>query len=77
MNAPQRLRKRRDHLDAHVVPVERALLERARALSQDVLDTPETPGATDEQVMIQGLQKAVCAIVSHELLDLAEELHWW
>ena len=74
---PKRREVRRPHLDAAVVPMERALLERARALSQEVLDTPEMPAASDEQAMAQGVQQAVCAIVSRELLGLAEELHWW
>ena len=64
-------------LDASTVPVERALLERARVLSENVLSEPGAPDATDEQVMAAGVLSVVRATVAAELLALAQELHYW
>jgi len=75
-NEPPRRPQRRTHLDASVVPVERALIARAEALSQEVLDEPESPGATEEQAMTEGVTRAVRAFIARESLALAEELHW-
>lgn len=74
---PQRREHRKTHLDASVVPVERALLERAITLSRQVIDEPDLTGATEEQAMAAGVLLAVRAHVSAELLALAEELHYW
>ena len=64
-------------LDAKLIPVKHALIARAVALSNGVLDTPAVPEATEEQAMIAGVMQAVRATVAAELLALAEELHYW
>jgi hypothetical protein len=58
---PSRREHRRTHLDASVVPVERALLARAAEL-----DTRQ-----------QYLEEIPWAQVAAEFRRLAEELHWW
>lgn len=73
---PQRRDEPR-HLDAAIVPLERALIARAKALSQEVIDEPDAPEATDEQAMIAGVTQVVRALFSRELLALADELHHW
>jgi hypothetical protein len=62
MAEPKRRENRRTHLDASVVPVERALLARAGELEQPV-DTAER---------IDMIKFTVAA----EFRALAEELHW-
>ena len=65
MNAPLRLGNRRAHLDAHVVPVERALLARASGADCQV-DNQTDPAMA-----------AAYEVVRDEFRALAEELHWW
>ena len=69
MNEPKRREQRRTHLDASVVPVERALLARADAIDHDWLEGYEgsewTPYAD------------ALTLVRDEFRKLAEELHFW
>lgn len=58
---PQRRERRRTHLDASAVPVERALLARAQDLER------QSPGGLDLR------QQWLAA----EWRKLAEELHYW
>jgi hypothetical protein len=72
LNEPKRRELRRTHLDASVVPVERALLARADELAfagQTALDNEEG-GA-------EVLLGTVRAAIGQEFRAMAEELHWW
>lgn len=64
---PQRRTVRRKHLDASVVPVERALLGRADALAKTAASDDEE-GAT--------MPRDIAAAIEGEFRALAEELHW-
>ena len=67
MTVPRRLEKRRDHLDAHVVPVERALLARADDIER-----------TWSEVPLEGNADAAGRLaVASEFRKLADELHFW
>ena len=59
--------QRRKHLDASVVPVERALLARAAELSDDS-DAVADTNVTDSAVKL---------FLSTEFRALADELHYW
>jgi hypothetical protein len=59
---PQRRTQRRTHLDASVVPVERALLARAQVLES---------GADDDNA------EPAWPFLAAEFRELAEELHYW
>jgi hypothetical protein len=76
---PQRRPQRRTHLDASVVPVERALLARAHELSSDAMQAfailgPEREDGTADPARIGPNLKL---IVAAEFRLLAEELHYW
>ena len=64
MNEPKRREQRRTHLDASVVPVERALLARAAKLES----VPE--GAIETENILREFLAA-------EYRFMAEELHFW
>lgn len=64
---PQRREQRRTHLDASVVPVERALLARAGALDESAAAPPEP---SPDEVRAEKL-------IADEFRALAEELHYW
>jgi hypothetical protein len=68
--APKRREVRRTHLDAGVVPVERALLARAEAIESRIV--------TSHNVMLDANPiGAVILLVAGEFRALAEELHWF
>lgn len=69
MNEPKRRENRRTHLDASAVPVERALIARAKEIEQDDLTTSAN--------MSPEVVTAVQVILAAEFRALAEELHWW
>jgi hypothetical protein len=71
VTGPKRLGQRRTHLDAGVVPVERALLERAGVLDQRAQGILVDPDAGAEL-----LTGTVLAGIAQEFRALAEELHW-
>lgn len=60
---PKRREQRRTHLDASVVPVERALLARAQTLERQ---SEETDGGNANYLF-----------VAAEFRSLAAELHYW
>jgi hypothetical protein len=62
---PKRREVRQTHLDAHIVPVERALRARAAKLSERGTAMP--PGAEADTLLA----------VAAEFTELAEELHFW
>jgi len=68
---PKRREVRRPHLDAPIVPVERALLERAKVLEQEVADgegfIPEDHPERSPDAL---------RLVAAEFRSLAEEFHW-
>jgi hypothetical protein len=68
-NDPRRREQRRTHLDASVVPVERALLARAESL--------ETSAEALNQLAIAAPTAVILANVAAEFRALAEELHFW
>ena len=76
---PQRREVRRTHLDAGVVPAERALLARADAIGSH-LDIARRAarmhGGLDER-LVGAMADTVAQIVAGEFRALAEELHWW
>jgi hypothetical protein len=65
MNEPKRRERRLAHLDASVVPVERAFLARAEAMK----DERDGTAPTDHDMFL------VQAEIQFRML--AEELHWW
>lgn len=71
--APQPQRRtdaqRKTHLDASVVPVERALNEQAKALEQMAM-SPAVAGSDPADAVIM-------ARMATEFRALAEELHYW
>lgn len=76
---PQRRQQRKTHLDASVVPVERALLARAHEISTDAMGTfavlgPEREDGTPDLARIEPNLKLMLAA---EFRNLAEELHYW
>lgn len=62
MAEPQRREQRRTHLDASVVPVERALIARA--------------GKLEDQSRATDGGNASYLFIAVQFRDLAEELHW-
>lgn len=82
MSEPQRRTQRRTHLDASVVPVERALLARAGDMESAAATFREaardSPLADDEPISeFARVQAAVLSVIAAESRALAEELHWW
>lgn len=71
MTEPKRREQRRTHLDASVVPVERALLARAAELEAKVQGWKEQPAADVAPAVI------ATDVLSVEFRALAEELHWF
>jgi hypothetical protein len=69
--APRRREKRLDHLNPHIVPVERALLARAEALEAGNVSV--SAGC----VAIDGGPSPLGVALAGEFRTLAEELHWW
>lgn len=72
---PARRTQRAPHLNAHIAPVERALLERAllaRAAAIEA-ETDDVTGVSESEVINTRARRAVAA----EFRALAEELHWW
>lgn len=74
MNEPKRREQRRTHLDASVVPVERALLARAGAISASVMEVFSAAGDTETA---ETLAAHVRLDLAQEFRDLADELHYW
>jgi hypothetical protein len=74
VSGSQRRETRRTHLDASVVPVERAYLARAADLEKQAADyerdVMEPGGALPEFIEDK-------LVLAHEFRALAEELHWW
>lgn len=75
MAAPRRER-RRTHLDASVVPVERALLARTEALSQDAMQVFAVLGPECEGDSAARIEPNLKLMLAAEFRALAEELHW-
>lgn len=74
MSGPQRRERRKTHLDASAVPVERAFTARAEALEGHVADYERDllePGGALPEFIEDKLTLA------REFRALAEELHWW
>ena len=61
---PQRRTIRQNHLDARIVPVERALIARAEVLEKRA----DEPGDGNDQTYL---------VVAAEFLALADEIHFW
>jgi hypothetical protein len=74
MTVPRR-EQRKTHLDASVVPVERALLARADKLENEALSAAGTSAVLGERAAAGA--SATAARVAAEFRVLAEELHWW
>jgi hypothetical protein len=66
---PKRREFRRTHLDASVVPVERALNARAKEIEEGDLSSSAN--------MSPKVVTAVQVMLAAEFRTLAEELHWW
>ncbi len=81
MAEPKRREQRRTHLDASVVPVERALLARAGEIGShlDVARRAARVHGLDEgaAALIGAVADTAAEIIATEFRDLAEELHWW
>ena len=76
--APRRRDVRRTHLDASVVPVERALLARADAIAAD--HGPLRVAARQHGIpseIADMLADALAIVVASEFRALAEELHFF
>ena len=79
MTDPKRREQRRPHLDASIVPVERALLARASEIGSHrgvARQAARVHGLTAEP-LVSVLADAVAEIVATEFRTLAEELHHW
>ena len=72
MTEPRRRETRRTYLDASVVPVERALLARAKVLEEQAQALLDDEGRTPVSEMGAGIRQ----ILASEHRALAEELHW-
>lgn len=73
MADPKRREQRRTHLDASVVPVERALLARAQELASAAHTTRELDEYPLDVVIATRTERLMAA----EFRALAEELHFW
>ena len=77
--APKRREQRRTHLDASVVPVERALLARAEVTGAELgyfRQAGRAAGVEDFKTL-DAMAHAMAAVLKREYEQLAEELHWW
>lgn len=76
---PQRRENRKTHLDASVVPVERALIERAKAIDDELLDAHRHDPADCGSAALcrDGVMDVVNTKLAAEFRELAEELHYW
>jgi hypothetical protein len=72
VTGPQRRTTRQAHLNAHIVPVEQALIARAEALDTEARALMDDLG-TPAQETGAGIRRIVAA----EFRALAKELHWW
>ena len=72
MNEPPRRTQRRTHLDASVVPVERAYLARAAVLEDQAT---QLAAAADDDALPKLAEFKVMLAAEHRAL--AEELHYW
>lgn len=72
MADPKRREQRRTHLDASVVPVERALLARAVVLDGRSDTAPDHP-----ELGIGPAEARLLHETASEFRALAEELHYW
>lgn len=73
---PPRRTQRNKHLDASIVPVERALLERAEFLSARASQR----NSINEAFIIENgpdIESALDVRVAEEFRALADELHYW
>jgi hypothetical protein len=66
---PQRRAEPVRHLNAHIAPVERALIARAKAIEEQAATAPEGPDGE--------LLQAIMEAVAGEFRKLADELHHW
>jgi hypothetical protein len=81
---PPRRDKPKAHLDASVVPVERALLARADVIASDI-GTGALAGLIRQRARCHGvtdgsadaLADALALVLAAEFRALAEELHYW
>jgi hypothetical protein len=81
VTAPRRLEKRRPHLDAATVPVERALLARAadmESASATFGEASKRPPLADDVPAAEFARNRsfVLEVMAGEFRALAEELHW-
>ena len=77
MADPKRREQRRTHLDASVVPVERALLARADDLENLALSARGASAAVGGPVLVrEGVTHQAAQAIADEFRALAEELHW-
>lgn len=74
MDEPQRRTQRRTHLDASVLPVERAFLARAAAIQAQVSALSTAPVVDD---LTDSIMAGALTVVAQEYRTMAEELHWW
>ena len=75
---PQRRATRQDHLDARVVPVERALLARADMLEDDALNARGASAAFGSPVLTRDeMPHEVASSIATAFRALADELHYW
>lgn len=75
--APKRREQRRTHLDASVVPVERALLARADLIGSDYAAARRAARVHGVQSdMAEVIADAMAGLVAAEFRALAEELHF-
>ena len=78
MTTPPRRDTPKVHLDASVVPVERALLARAGALENEALSAAGASAAIGGRVFARdGVPGEVIAALAAEFRALAEELRYW
>lgn len=71
---PRRLPDPVPHVTAHVAPVERALLERARVLDERARAARELP---EWELTVEGARSRFDEHIAAEFRTLATELHHW
>ena len=77
MNMPRKEAPKK-FLDASLVPLENALLERARVIAEGILAEPEHYKFQNEKESFeQDMRVFVRSIVADEFQRLARELHHW
>jgi len=65
-------------LDASLVPLERALVNRAGHIATEILSQPDTSSSMDDkEAFTRDVTTLVRSVIAEEFQKLAKELHFW